>query len=615
MNIFNINQKILNTLNFSIQTVQRFLNSVDRKTAVVATLVFSSIILLGSIIFYLKHKITSQTKESNKNLISPSKTEKQKESEKEKKPLIPSIIQSPHKQQTELEDTQKPTELSVKDFLIIMTFGDKEIEKAVDIFSQAEVDIFNDTETDDQTRKACEDYFKRALRQPQDKINITRFYQIIQENYEIIDIIFDEAVKTWSSEKNLSHEEQLINSHFCLLLRELHNNAVNKSPEAEKIYLTFMQHFLHTTASCYTPYTAVVNFKQIFNKLSENEITQLTKMIVNNEPSFSNLIPYLKYVLSDPEFIRVLAIYLPYLQDAQQIENLYDSAKFRVALLLSNQQIGILFQHWKAKESTEEKTLEPKSLEKLSFFLDILIYKTTKGDKLISTIGDKLISTIQSLLALNPPLDLAKLMEEIDYNKVTSDLLRPYICGIYLINHLKGLVTPEEKVAEAHVAIRTMNPFKSRSIMSDERDHFASFLAEHCPLDQVQPILLSFNDFSDPSHQRMAQLFLTHILANADLNKIQQAFTIYWSCYKKFPSLLQDELLIYIYTEGVLEAVYQSTPENLDKEAKKEIGELLKYGRYGGDSKCHYRVQLDQNVVNRVLNKPLLYGRESLDFF
>jgi hypothetical protein len=555
------NKVSLNASIFSTDVLKPLLNATQKKTVFIAALIFSAIALGAFILFQLKNKKATQIENGNKDLDFKKLNENNNKNLEEKKEVEKETSVLSDEQQKEVEVHQKLNDPIDKDTPKTLLYTDEEIKKACDIFTQLD--------KDDERRKSYEVYFKSALLQPQDKINIKTFYRTIQEHSEIVDLIFNNASEHFSSDAATKEEKELIISNFCLVLDDLHVNTVNETLQ-NKEYMIFLQKLLKNQ-----------RFEQIIDHLSENKVKELIPLILKQASYPFAVLIYLFKIFKDQS--RKELVLLP-IDDGEYLEKVIYLSPLDKGLL-SPKQIDILFQHW------QKKFVETEFLEKVSEFFNFLIEKHQ-------------LKIIEDILKANPTIDLQKLMilnqkiSKRDFSRIL-----PYLCGFYVMKHLNGQGTLDEKIKEVHTAI-TFTDFFKRSY-DDERIILGSFLAENCSLAQFEIIMLSFIDFIGP-RQRIVEQFLKTVLKSKNLERIQHAFASYWPFYKKIKEMEPNcewTLLNHIDDEQVLKAVYESIPSTVDDKEKSEIKELLLNGNryYDFGHWIEYKVNLGQDVIWKTL--------------
>lgn len=420
---------------------------------------------------------------------------------------------------------------------------------------------------------------------------------MIQDQPEIIELIFNTASEKWNSYKTSKEESDHILNHFIIILDHLY--TFNKHPELfnqhqelrnegeilanEQIYISFVCKLLEKINS--ENFRDRDSFTFVLQTLRGDQIEELTRAILNRvEDSWDILFILLSKVLNNENNEKVLKILLPTLQDPRQLQMLYETWNLTkiVREQLSLEQIRILFQPCLDEEAF---------LRKISVFLN------------------SRTEIVVDLLNENSWINIEKLMEANRQSTFEGKKpIQPYLCGIYALRYLNGEGSFEEKMAKVHAAINFTDPLKDEG-WKDERVIFSSFLASRCSSAQLPTILLSLKSYNG-IRQRMAESFLATILNSKDVERIQQAFTAYWTCFEELNCYLpycEWVILPKIKTEEVLRAVYQSIPQELSQEKKNEINKLLLEGAHYNNFgyREHYKVDLPQDIVNRVIQEEM----------
>lgn len=598
MNSINING--LSSLTISSFATKPFFDSVQKRTLVIATLIFTGMALIGIVIWQLKSKKVSQEKGKSKtidvdNIVNTQKTkteEKTKTSEKKsgKEAKTDENLK-------EKEIPQDPDVASAQKALSTLGFGHEELKEAIAIFAKQK--------GKEPVRKALEDYFKRALLQPQDKINIKEFYQHIQGDPEIVDMVFNQAVECWDSNKWNSYdiEMKLLATHFCTILEDLHGKAIAGTSQDKESYLAFWEKIVQIYSipkpSAFQD-TRYNKLREIIDDLSEKQIEELSALIAKTEDPF-RFFSMLLTVVRDEQAVKVLSVCIPSSENGEHLETYYKgyyNAKTRVPTVtfFDIKHMGILFQHWLAKYNEG-------GYKKITDFLNIIILDHNEWSK---------IQMIEEMLNANLQIDLEKLLS---INKKVEFAYRqpilPYLAGFYAMRHLDGTGSHEEHVAHLRSAVDFTDLMKGEK-EKDERTILANFLAKRCSPDQLKTVLECLKDLPLESAQRMVQEFLETVLASKDADRIRHTFTIYWDCYENFhdskaqsPSqLVEWNLINKIDDEEVLRLVYQAIPPTLVEEKKQAIKTLLIDGASHTSSfgtTTTYSVKLPPDVIKEIV--------------
>ncbi len=354
-------------------------------------------------------------------------------------------------------------------------------------------------------------------------------------------------------------------------------------PNGEQIYLNFLR-YLSKQVEKEDGDLRDQFLKIIEDFLSEEKIRELATLISIREDAWDLFPIVLDFVTEDNkleiyETIRnILKVKLPTIQDGQKLLVFYENCCDDVFIgLLPLAQMEMLIRIWMTKSNN--------LILKISHFLNgVMNWPEQKNNYLLKEYSPHNLQIIHDLLNFHPEINRENLIIE---NRAAPNFcfpIQPYLCAIDLLKNLN----PEDSNWLAKVG-HTLNFIAlpqtlevRRNRINDEQAIFAAILANECSPNQLKMLVLGLSNLERKTQALVLHL-LAHVLKSNDREKIRQVFTAYWSCFEELheedPHLLW-QLIPFINTPEICEAISQAIPQEISEEKKEKIKELLRIAGY-----------------------------------
>lgn len=422
-------------------------------------------------------------------------------------------------------------------------------------------------------QQACSEYFTRALNQSETEC--AAFYEQIQQEPLLVDAFFEAVYKLWENRLLSVNEQQTIRQNLLSILKRLTGN--------EKF--NYFERLLQGCA--HSEWSVQKHTKECLRNLTDQEEQDLAQSMTTQAKhpgkschqwvnSLEDNSTDLRKQDNQERILKTIVPTLNNLQDLKDLTNAKNYFEDRVLKHLSIDQYKTIIQSWQTELFSE------KSLQKISSLIYHLYEMNAE-------------STIEQILKEMPTIKLKKLM--ISFKDTPT---APYIASLYVLEGLNSNKSPNEKKAKILIALSHLSSWQK-----DHHHLFASFLAKICSAKQVDIVVRGFLACSGIK-QNLGESFLTTLLANGDLEKIESAFNVYWWNWKSFNTFTcgcSATILPYIKSEDVLKAVYEAIPSSMSRDEKLAIHKLLRepflYHNFGIDQT--YRVDLAQDVIDRIV--------------
>lgn len=257
-----------------------------------------------------------------------------------------------------------------------LNFEEDQIRKMIHLFKWAKENNQN------LLKEICEDYFIRSLVQPHEKIKIGHFYEMICNDPEIIELIFNAACSKWGDGEITGHEKEHIRNHFINIFDHLNTLIWHRWVKEEKDYCIFVQKLLE---KCHLAEVGVK--RELIAVFSyEKNMSYLTKMILKYTEDPYHLLQIAIQETDEKNKKKIFRSALLEAQDGIQLEKLYDFS-FSVNLVgdmqgvdlfykrVSLVQAQLLIQKWYLQLSREDFE------KKASKFVNLLAFWNVNGVK------------------------------------------------------------------------------------------------------------------------------------------------------------------------------------------------------------------------------------------
>ncbi len=569
MNFLPLNSFPLYSLFITNETL-KFSSTVQKKVTGIALFAFGCLAMSYLIYFFCcKPKKEVQVKKEEENLpihpfeklLSPLAFDQQEKKVVEDETPLKQPKEEPIEGPKD-QDINDATEPSLKDTLMELPFDEQGFQKALD--------IFNNVKGNRQELKTLfTDYFKRALLLPEEKICGDFCTYMVTGQPEIVEMIADTGIELCKTGRINFKEENLILNNIMGIFKYLENTAVqSKTDNNEATFIALVRKILKNDALL-DPLSWHPFF--IFNSCNLDLVGKLLLKQVDQPWDLFHTLILKSFNPNRPDINNtrsLLAIALPTLQDAQQLEELYQEAKSlkgREASLnkliceqLSLEHMQMLIEAWHKQLRKEQFR------EQISEFL--FLFKTDPPQEWLRI--------IENLLSANPKIDIEWIIK---MNRHSGEVSQSYFCALYMMRQLEmpgnnmGM-----KMEKAENGLKY-------SMTSDEDGDalllFSSFLAEQCSPTRLYEILCLIN----PRYQETVEKIMIAILKTHDLTKISKTFEPFWCRFKTFHlysqlqhSYFGDRVCSNIETEEQLRTVYEAIPHDLSEDNKRSIISLLK---------------------------------------
>jgi hypothetical protein len=215
-------------------------------------------------------------------------------------------------------------------------------------------------------------------------------------------------------------------------------------------------------------------------------------------------------------------LYFAQEQDAERLEKRHSVNDKITPHFFSADQIVILFNHWRSK-------VAGRAFFKLASFLNVRIDPWREADcKFI----EDLLWNNRKTIKLEKLIDYAQ-EKLIDYAQYDTSSILPVLCGSSVLRVLKGKRLGIDKKAKIQAVLEYLNH-------DWQLGWCVSFLARRCSANESAFIMnvLKACRYSGSEVQK----FLITILESKDSDKIQSAFSIYWTYFKQLNKCKFDPL-------------------------------------------------------------------------
>ena len=572
MNFLPLNSFSLHALSICKETLMFSLNAVQKKVSGIALFAFGCLAMSYLVYFFCcKIKKEVQVKKKEEYLpvhplekpLSPSAIDRQ---EKKVENNIPLEQQNEGLKKQDIKDADYPL---LKQTLMELPFEEQRIQEALDIFNRVKGDK-------KELKNLFTDYFKRALLLPEEKISRDFYTFMVSGQPEIVEMIADTAAEICKTFKPYSKEQEQILNNLSKLFEFLENTALSsKTQNNEEAYLVFLRKVIESIHSGDEGWGSLLSSNPfdifIFCNL-ELLSTLLQKNVDWPWDLFQTLILKSSVYFRQENSLKViLAIALPTLQNAQQLEKLYEEAKQLprvhnepglselICEQLSLEQMQMLVKAWHKQLDKEQFG---KQVSEFLFFL--------KTDP-----RQEWLRIIENLLCANPDIDLERIIE---MNRDSDKASQSYLCALYMMRQLN--IPGNDMRIKMEKAQNGL-----RSIKVSDRDAlrlFSSLLADQSSPERLYEIISLINMRDIWAIEEM----MIAILKTQDLAKIQQAFTPFWIRFiaflrhariQAFPNhSFGSRVFAHVETKEQLRTVYQAIPQTLSERRQKMDNFFLK---------------------------------------
>jgi hypothetical protein len=329
------------------------------------------------------------------------------------------------------------------------------------------------------------------------------------------------------------------------------------------------------------------NVGNVFALLSTEQFRDLTKLILRKSKNpWDLLLDFIKvYIQSDEAYDilnkgkmnALLDEALPSLDDGDILLELFACVRHNnasdICSKLSLKQLDILIKQWKSSTATSNVNLA-----------EVFSHRTDRKE-LIDL-------CIENEINLEGCIHFLSFAEDVSTRALAAEM-----SGWSILHVVNSKDSEEEKKKK----IKTLLPHYTKG--KDAPHKAVAFLANHCPAKDIYITFSSIQERGFSSSE--TEIFLRTLLQKPepDVEKIRNAFAVYWAVWKDFIYICDDvkvELVIlpYIGTRAVLEAVYDAIP-NGDPAKKAEIVQHLK--KRHQHNHLFYEIGVSQETKDQIL--------------
>ena len=481
-----------------------------------------------------KQPITQEIKrtdDDSKKVIKETQVAQEKlSSPKHARPPQEPLLAKPEEEQTKAEAKVEESKIIEKDVSAEMpswTFSSDKIQEVIRLHEQA---IGNKNNA---LKKACEDYFQRAVETAGD--HIVDIYRAITQIPELVHAFFDGAKTT------LKSDEFVVRNHLRTISKEFHKD--------EECFADFVAAILEKLKPA-TKDPIVYNlFNDLFYEVSVHQFGTLARLNIKRikEPFvlLETLLDNISYLHQhNDEIVREILT-----------ASLESGSKDHSLLKLIN--AHLIETHF---------LLKSLSLHQLKTL--IVLWHTHLNQQACFNRLDNLFtrrSDDQALMDICVSLGID--MEQFIQKRAASKK-HIEVCGAYALHVLK------HGTSDADKKMKLTTTFSSLVHTGQEDEHcaFGRYLAQSCPLDLLQPLVTILPETTGITLLLSVSMFETLIadaqLSQLNLLRLQKVYEAYWSCWKSYENIHGNYVQhILPFTEEILETMYQAIPPTADKDA------------------------------------------------
>ena len=453
--------------------------------------------------------------------------------------------------------------------LFSLTFEPKNVQTVVDIYNSVK-DQDRDT-----LKPALANYFKRAVSTP--GTHFPQLYQLIKKQPELVSLLIAGAFEDW---KTQDKNESVSQDHLGNILTDVLDDA-----DYVACVATLVEQASPHVKNDDNVYLKV---KRLFERLSGQQVEELTRMIFTHAKDPSKLVQFLMNVYAFNHDTKVATICLEKMPPGANLQKHLDWFTDPTKLFneLSIDQAKLLVKQWQA-------TLDQKNcLNKLRSFFKL------SGQDVAPMVG----------LCVELNINRDQLL-----NETQKEQYHARLCAAWALHDLRSEFKADIRRLGAESAIAHLSSLAD----AKDKDHqylFGAYMAKHCDSKHFGVLFEAMSNGAARA-PRVGEGFFRSFFKNATgrfdekdffsylfayKTNLQEVFKAYWPYWKRFDiymPYLSYEILPMIATEHELQAAYDAIPQHAAgcDQIIKHLKEPITI------DKRTYRVNLPQDVIDRIV--------------